>query len=100
MALHPTVQAKAQAQLDSVVGMDRLPEIDDISSLPYIKAVLMEIMRWRPVVPLSMCHPWLIPRKRTLIELILIATAHAISEDDEYNGYFIPKGATIVPNAW
>lgn len=53
MVLHPAVQEKAQAQLDSVIGMNRLPDFDDISSLPYIEAVLMEIMRWRPVVPLS-----------------------------------------------
>ena len=34
------------------------------------------------------------------IEIIQTATAHALSEDDEYDGYFIPKGATIVANAW
>ena len=54
MALHPKVQAQAQAQLDSVIGMKRLPEFDDIASLPYIEAILLEITRWRPVVPLSM----------------------------------------------
>ena len=55
MALHPKVQAQAQAQLDSVIGMMRLPDFNDIASLPYIEAILLEITRWRPVVPLSMC---------------------------------------------
>ena len=51
MVLNPEVQAKAQAQVDSVIGMDRLPDFDDITSLPYIEAILMETMRWHPPAP-------------------------------------------------
>ena len=25
---------------------------------------------------------------------------HRLIEDDEYDGYYIPKGATVVPNVW
>ena len=53
MAKHPNVQAKAQAELDAVVGQDRLPECTDRGSLPYVNAVISELMRWQPVVPLG-----------------------------------------------
>jgi cytochrome P450 len=56
MALHPEAQRKAQAQLDEVVGKDRLPDYEDINSLPYIQAVLKELLRWQPVTPLGMWH--------------------------------------------
>lgn len=45
MLLNPDVQKKAQDELDRVVGNDRLPAFEDESSLPYISAVVKEIMR-------------------------------------------------------
>ncbi|KAF7365091.1 Cytochrome p450 [Mycena venus] len=80
MALHPEVVQKAQNEIDSVIGLDRLPGFDDRSALPYCEAVYREVLRWRPVVPL--------------------AIAHAASEDDVYEGYFIPKGTMVLPNVW
>ena len=53
MALHPEEQAKAQAQLDAVIGTDRLPEFEDKESLPYVEALMMEVFRWHPVAPLG-----------------------------------------------
>jgi cytochrome P450 len=53
MALHPDVQLSAQKQLDEVVGNDRLPEFSDLDSLPYIHAIVKELMRWKPVTPLG-----------------------------------------------
>ena len=53
MALHPNKQKKAQAELDRVVGADRLPQISDLDSLPYVSAVIKETMRWHPALPLS-----------------------------------------------
>ncbi|KAH7913776.1 cytochrome P450 [Hygrophoropsis aurantiaca] len=80
MVLYPEVQKRAQALIDSVVGPDRLPNFDDRESLLYIDAILRETMRWNPVFPLGL--------------------PHASTEDDIYEGYYIPKGATIIPNAW
>lgn len=41
----PGVKIKAQAELDRVVGFDRMPEFDDQDNLPYIKAVVYETLR-------------------------------------------------------
>ncbi|KAF8513276.1 cytochrome P450, partial [Gautieria morchelliformis] len=80
MVLSPEVQKKAQAELDAVVGPNRLPEFEDRNDLPYINALCKEILRWHPLLP--------------------VGIAHATTQDDIYNGYFIPKGAIILGNAW
>lgn len=77
MALHPAVQEKAQAEIDRVVGRDRLPEAGDRESLPYLEAVYREVMRWRPALPLAL--------------------PHCVVQDDNYQGYVIPKGKTRSP---
>ncbi|KAJ6512881.1 cytochrome P450 [Mycena sanguinolenta] len=51
MALHPEIQKKAQAEIDTVIGITRLPEFEDRPSLPYVEALYREIMRWKPVGP-------------------------------------------------
>ncbi|KAI0333735.1 cytochrome P450 [Cubamyces sp. BRFM 1775] len=80
MALYPDVQKKAQAELDQVVGPDRLPDHTDTNALIYINAIVKEALRWHVVVPQGISH-------RTI-------------EDDELNGYFIPGGTTIMTNVW
>ncbi|EMD33662.1 hypothetical protein CERSUDRAFT_87014 [Gelatoporia subvermispora B] len=80
MLLYPEVQKRAQQQLADVVGPRRLPEFSDQASLPYIEAVCKESMRWQPVVPLN--------------------APHRSMEDDEYHGYFIPKGTLVIQNTW
>jgi cytochrome P450 len=54
MLQNPEVQARAQAEIDSVVGSARLPNFEDRASLPYVEAVLREVLRWHPAVPLSL----------------------------------------------
>ena len=53
MILHPEVAKKAQAEVDAVVGLDRLPSFADREKLPYINALVLEVMRWHSVVPTS-----------------------------------------------
>lgn len=36
-------QARAQAELDLLVGGDRMPTLDDLPSLPYINALIKEV---------------------------------------------------------
>jgi cytochrome P450 len=51
MAMYPDVQKKAQAEIDAVIGHDRLPDLDDIDSLPFINALVKETLRWQPTIP-------------------------------------------------
>jgi len=53
MAIYPEVMARAQAELDSVVGSGRLPQLSDRPNLPYIDAMVLESLRWHPVAPLG-----------------------------------------------
>jgi cytochrome P450 len=53
MLVYPDVQLKAQAEIDRVVGRERLPDMDDINSLPYVNAVVTECLRWLPVAPMG-----------------------------------------------
>jgi cytochrome P450 len=80
MVLFPDVQKKAQDELDRVLGDNRLPSFADKSTLPYISCIVWECLRWNPVAPMGL--------------------AHYVTEDDEYNGYRIPKGSTVLPNIW
>ncbi|KAK0185198.1 cytochrome P450 [Armillaria mellea] len=79
--LYPDIQAKAQAEVDAVIGHGtRLPNFDDRPQLPYIDAIVLEVLRWNPVVPLGV--------------------AHRSMKEDVYRGYHIPAGTTVIGNAW
>lgn len=53
MALHPDKQTKAQKELDKIIGRNRLPRLSDKADLPYVSALVKEVMRWHPILPLS-----------------------------------------------
>ncbi|KAI0698980.1 O-methylsterigmatocystin oxidoreductase [Cerioporus squamosus] len=80
LSLHPEVLKKARAELDEVVGPDRLPDFSDRDSLVYVDAVIKEILRWHNSTPLSL--------------------PHCASEDDELHGHFIPAGTVLFANTW
>lgn len=80
MILHPEVFAKAQAEIDRVVGTDRLPDFQDRTSLPYVESLVKEVYRWHCPVPL--------------------AVPHRSIKDDQYRGYDIPADTMIIPNVW
>ena len=80
MSLHPNVQRRAQAELDAVVGPARLPDFGDRPALPYVNAIIREVLRWMPAVPLGL--------------------AHSTEADDEFGGYFVPGGSIIIANIW
>ncbi|KZV68656.1 cytochrome P450 [Peniophora sp. CONT] len=80
MLYAPEAQKRAQQELDSVTGGHRLPEFSDRTSLPYIDALVKEVLRWQSVVPLGL--------------------AHVTRADDVYNGMFIPAGTVILPNQY
>ena len=53
MVLYPEVMRKAQAELDNIVGRGRVPAFGDQKDLPYVDALVKEVLRWRPVAPLG-----------------------------------------------
>ncbi|KAK4041334.1 hypothetical protein C8A01DRAFT_45487 [Parachaetomium inaequale] len=79
MCHHPEWQRRLQAEIDAVLG-GRCPQWEDRERLPLLRAVVKEVIRWRPPVPTG------IP--------------HAVEKDDIYNGYHIPGGATIHALEW
>lgn len=105
MKLYPEVQAKAQAELDRVVG-DRLPTAADKESLPYLNAVLRETVRWHPVGPngeVSNCVCLFSRWTGALSGTLRNGSAgvpHRLMQDDVYNGYAIPAGTHIFVNVW
>jgi len=80
MVLSPDIQKKAQEEIDRVIGSNRLASFADKSSLPYISCIVWECLRWNPVAPMG--------------------GAHFTTKDDQYNGYQIPKGSTVMANVW
>ena len=79
MLAYPETQARAHAELDAVIGRTRLPTFADYQHLPYIRAMVKEVLRWRPITPI---------------------VAHRSTEDDWYEGMFIPKGTLCLANLW
>ena len=80
MIAFPEVQRRAQAEIDAVVGRDHLPTFADSPRLPYVRAMIKEVLRWRPALPFGVPH---------------VAT-----EEDWYEGMYIPKGTICIPNVW
>lgn len=74
-------QDAAHEELDRVVGCERMPLPEDTPNLPYITAMVKEVLRWRTVT-------------------ILAGIPHCPVVDDVYEGYTIPKGTAIVGNMW
>lgn len=88
MVKNPRVWKRAQAEIDAVVGTDRLPEYEDRPSLPYVDAIVRETFRWIPVTPLGTSSGTESPTYPQTFQGI----PHAVSSNDIYNGYFIPRG--------
>ncbi|KAF8605478.1 cytochrome P450 [Ceratobasidium sp. AG-I] len=76
----PQSQIRAQAEIDAIHGEETLPTWKDEQSLPFIRAIMKETLRWRP--PLS------------------LAVQHRLEQDDLYDGYFLPKDSTVLCNSW
>lgn len=80
MTFFPEVQRKAQQEIDQALGTCQLPKMADRSRLPYVNAVVKEVLRWHPVAPMGIPHMSI--------------------EDDTWGEFHIPKGSLIMPNIW
>lgn len=81
LVTHPETLHAAHRELDTIIGTDRSPTFEDEMNLPYVRALVKEVLRWRPVA-------------------VLGGTPHASTEDDRYEGYYIPSGTTVLGNSW
>lgn len=45
MLKFPSVQRRAQKEIDSVIRPDRLPDFSDVEHLPFVSAVMKEVLR-------------------------------------------------------
>lgn len=55
MLHNPSALAKGQEEVDRVIGNNRLPDFSDEESLPYITAMVKEVLRWDSVTPIGIC---------------------------------------------
>nr|QGN65414.1 cytochrome P450 [Oryza sativa f. spontanea] len=76
----PEVFAKANEELDRVVGRGRWVTEKDVPSLTYVDAIVKETMRLHPVAPM------LVPRLSR--------------EDTSVDGYDIPAGTRVLVSVW
>ena len=96
MLHHPGVMKRAQAEIDQIVGFSRMPEYDDMESLPYVNALINEVARC--VYASSLHGAFLYPRVPRWRPVARTGFPHQLTQDDTYNGYFLPKGATVYAN--
>ncbi|KAI3938919.1 hypothetical protein MKW92_035981 [Papaver armeniacum] len=80
MMQHPEVMKRVQAELDQVVGINNMVEESHLTELHYLNAVVKETFRLHSAAPL------LLP--------------HSSSSSCQIGGYIIPKGVTVLCNAW
>ncbi|RAL07157.1 cytochrome P450 [Aspergillus homomorphus CBS 101889] len=82
MISHPETMARARKEMDAICvgenGALRLPGMADFDQLPYLAAIVKEVLRWRPTTP--------------------VTPQHQLTEDLAYEGYRFPKGTCFVIN--
>ncbi|MED6132702.1 hypothetical protein PIB30_021390 [Stylosanthes scabra] len=81
MVMHPEIQAKAQSEIDTVVGYDRTINDLDLQNLPYLRAIVKEALRMHPPGP-------------------LLSWARLAIHDTQVGPHFIPAGTTAMVNMW
>jgi len=79
LQLHPDVQNTAFEEIRSVIGLHRLPILSDAPSLPFLDAIVKEVHRFNPAVPLMPRSP---------------------DKDDVFDGWKIPGKSWMFNNLW
>lgn len=78
---YPDVFGRARKEVDSICDQDgtlRIPKLADLESMPYICAIIKELLRWRPIFQLT--------------------PDHCATTDIEFEGHLFPAGTGFVIN--
>ncbi|XP_022109968.1 cytochrome P450 2U1-like [Acanthaster planci] len=80
MAIYSEIQQRVQAEIDAVVGRNRLPRLADKLGLNLTRAVIWEVQRMTSIVPLGL--------------------PHVAASDTQLQGFLIPRDTILVSNMW
>ena len=80
LATNPEIQERVYEEIQDKVGTDRFPVFDDLASLPFTEACIMETMRHSCIFP--------------------FALPHSTTKDTFLNGYQIPEKSLVFVNLW
>src|SRR5258707_6679363 len=98
MSLYSEVQARAHGEMDQRVGRGRLPSWEDHDSLPYLEALVKEVLRWNPVGPLGsykfvhMVHMKIGAKSLTS----QTGLPHRSTQDQVFEGQSVPEGTVFI----
>ncbi|KAJ4713225.1 Cytochrome P450 [Melia azedarach] len=81
MVMHPDIQAKAQTEIDTIVGSTRLVSDSDLPNLPFLRAIIKETLRMHPPGP-------------------LLSWARLAIHDTQIGQHLVPAGTTAMVNMW
>jgi cytochrome P450 len=96
--LDQDLQAKLHEELDSVIGSDRLITMDDKPNLHYTSAVVNVRLVVKIITTLKLFLRFLkLQEIQRIANLVPMNVRHATTRDVTINGYFIPKGTSIIP---
>lgn len=92
MLKYPEVQHRAQQELDALLGDVRLPTLEDQGSLPYLQAVIKEVLRIVPPAPLGerMRH------NLCIVHSFVAGVVHLLRTEDVYKNYMLPAGSIVM----
>uniref|UniRef100_A0A4W5MGI1 Cytochrome P450 2F3-like n=1 Tax=Hucho hucho TaxID=62062 RepID=A0A4W5MGI1_9TELE len=74
---YPNIQEHMQQEIDTVIGRQRIPQMEDRKSLPFTDAVIHEVHRFLDIVPFNL--------------------PHYATKNISFRGYNIPQGTVIIP---
>ncbi|MCP6645979.1 cytochrome P450, partial [Klebsiella pneumoniae] len=77
MIKYPHIVEKVQKEIEQVIGLHRLPALEDRTKMPYTDAVIHELQRFADLIPTGV--------------------PHKVTKDTLFRGYMLPKNIEVYP---